>query len=300
MRPALRIVCAGGAVVDRKLHFGAAPVPGTSNPARSVTSFGGVARNVAENLARLGVPVALVTAVGNDDAGRVIRAHLAGVGVDVTRVRVVPGAVTAEYVAMLDPANELVLAAAVMDVFDAVRPADLASAGSDWLVLDTNLPAPVLAHAIAQARAAGGRLAVDAVSTPKVVRLPADLRGVRVLFCNGDEGRALLAHHGYPAGDSDRNLARALLATGAQSVVLTRGARGVLVAGPAGECDIPAPPARVVDVTGAGDALVAGTIFGLFRDEELVTAVRRGVTLAALTVASPDTVRQDLTPALMP
>ena len=54
------VLCAGGAVVDRLLHLHAPAVPATSNPARAAASYGGVARNVAENLARLGVDVGLV------------------------------------------------------------------------------------------------------------------------------------------------------------------------------------------------------------------------------------------------
>jgi pseudouridine kinase len=64
------VTCVGGAVVDRKLHLHRPAVAGTSNPARLVTSVGGVARNVAESLARLGVPTALVSRVGADETGR--------------------------------------------------------------------------------------------------------------------------------------------------------------------------------------------------------------------------------------
>ena len=56
-----RLTCVGGAVVDRKYHLLRPAVAGTSNPARAVTGFGGVARNVAETLARLGVAVSLVS-----------------------------------------------------------------------------------------------------------------------------------------------------------------------------------------------------------------------------------------------
>jgi pseudouridine kinase len=57
------VVCIGAANIDRKLRPAAALLMGTSNPARQEESFGGVARNIAENLARLGADVALVTAV---------------------------------------------------------------------------------------------------------------------------------------------------------------------------------------------------------------------------------------------
>ncbi|HEU4518527.1 MAG TPA: PfkB family carbohydrate kinase, partial [Microvirga sp.] len=102
-----QVVCVGGAVRDRKLRSAGPLVPGTSNPVRSERSFGGVARNVAENLARLGVATALVSLVGDDGEGRAIRAHLGRAGVDTRFVAVADGQATAEYLAVLPPSGEL-------------------------------------------------------------------------------------------------------------------------------------------------------------------------------------------------
>jgi pseudouridine kinase len=71
------VVCVGGATVDRIYRAQALLRLGTSNPVTSVRSFGGVARNVAESLGRLGTEVALVSAVGDDENGRALTAHLA-------------------------------------------------------------------------------------------------------------------------------------------------------------------------------------------------------------------------------
>jgi pseudouridine kinase len=49
-------------------------------------------------------------------------------------------------------------------------------------------------------------------------------------------------------------------------------------------------PGPVVDVTGAGDALVAGTLAALLTDADLDRAVTAGARLAAATVASPASV----------
>ena len=106
------ILCVGGAVVDRKYTLTSHAVAATSNPAVATTSWGGVARNVAENLARLGVPVSLVSRVGDDAAGADLLRHTAAAGVDVSGVLV--GGTTAEYVAVLDPAGDLVLGVAAM------------------------------------------------------------------------------------------------------------------------------------------------------------------------------------------
>lgn len=295
------MVCIGGAVVDRKLHLLAPAVPATSNPARSATASGGVARNVAENLLRLGVEVALVSRVGADDAGSALLAHLSGLGVGVQGVTVVPGAATAQYVAVLDPAGDLVIGVADMGVLDGVGPADVDAAWPSppaWVVADCNLSRAALAEVLARSRTTGVPVAVDAVSTPKVARLPRDLTGIAVLFCNHDEAAALLAAHGRDTGGDDAQLALRLREAGAGAVVLTRGADGVVLADTGGAGTVPACPATAVDVTGAGDALVAGTVAALAAGRSLADAVGVGTLVAARTVESEHSVVPDLPPGV--
>ena len=67
IRPAAVVV--GGANMDIKARSAAPVVAATSNPGHVVRSPGGVGRNVAENLARLGTPTTLVAAVGADALG---------------------------------------------------------------------------------------------------------------------------------------------------------------------------------------------------------------------------------------
>src|SRR5512139_2858831 len=79
--PALVIGAAGVDIVGRlrnELQLG------SSNPSQIRSAFGGVARNVAENLARLGQPVQLITAVGQDAVGDQLLAQASQAGVDVS------------------------------------------------------------------------------------------------------------------------------------------------------------------------------------------------------------------------
>lgn len=75
-------VVIGGANIDHKSQTLGRPVPGTSNPGRSRTSLGGVGRNVAENLARLGVGTALITAIGEDADGHHLLSETESAGGD--------------------------------------------------------------------------------------------------------------------------------------------------------------------------------------------------------------------------
>jgi len=94
-------------------------------------------------------------------------------------------------------------------------------------------------------------------------------------------------------------MARNLLARGTGAVVLTQGARGALCADADGMQQLPAAPASLRDVTGAGDSLVAATLLARRGGLSLPAALARGLAAAALTIASEHSVRPDLSEALI-
>lgn len=293
-----RVVCVGGAVLDRKYRARAQLVPGTSNPVDGHRSFGGVARNVAENLARLEADVGFVSIVGEDEAGRALTAALRDLGVDVSQVIATPERPTAEYAAVLDPDNDLYLGIADMEIFDLMTPERLDRfwphlASAIWVFVDCNMPAPMIEAIIT--RRAGGRfrLAVDTVSAPKAARLPRDLSGIDLLFTNHDEAGAVLRR-----GPGDRpdamDAAAALRDAGAGEVVVTQGAKGYVVASADALISMPPVPASPLDITGAGDAMIAGTLFRLLAGAPLPEAARTGALLATLTTESTSSVHPEL------
>ena len=285
------VLCIGGATVDRTYRLAGPLIAGTSNPADGSFGFGGVARNVAENLSRLGVPAALVTRVGDDEAGRALLRRLRAAGIETVGVLAEAEDATADYVAVLTPEGELALGLAAMAIFDRLTPealdrhADLLAA-ADWVFADCNLPAESIL-ALARRRWGGAyRFAVDAVSVAKAARLPADLAGLDLLFVNRDEAAAVLARHGR--GETEPSaMAAGLRSLGADAAVVTLGADGAVAAEAAGIARVPAEAATVVDVTGAGDALIAATLAARASGEPLAKALRRGCAAAAGAVATP-------------
>jgi pseudouridine kinase len=300
---ARRVVCVGGATLDRKYCAPVSVVPHTSNPVSGFRAFGGVARNVAENLACLTAEVGLVSIVGDDEDGRALLEHLRAVGVDASGVVTARGRRTAEYVAVLGPDNDLVLGLADMDVFDLIGVADIEHAwpqiaSASWVFMECNLSAEVIAYILARKHAARFRLAVNAVSTPKALRLPADHAGIDLLFLNHDEAMAVLGD-APRAPRNPRAAAAAIRERGAGAVVMTHGSAGAFVATGDGVVDCAGVRAVPVDVTGAGDALIAGTLSRLLAGDGLVEAVRIGTVLAALTTESRATVHPELSPRLL-
>jgi len=293
------ILCIGGAAVDWKYRAMDAIRPGTSNPVHSERSFGGVARNVAENVARLGVSVSLASILGKDENGRALLEDLERLGIGTHFMAVSDEHATAEYVAILQPDGELALGLANMTIFDEMPPALLRKLNphlqAGWLFADCNLPSGTLHALVDIAHRQSLTLAIDAVSTPKVMRLPRDLTGVGLLFLNLDEARAFL---GEPEASPEKAAAR-LRACGAERVILTLGEAGLVVADQSGACRVCAVRATITDATGAGDALIAATLTALLKGYPLTDAARLGTVAAALTVESTASVRPDLSFALL-
>jgi len=295
------IVCFGAAALDRKYHALGELRLGTSNPVRGERSFGGVARNVAENLARLGVDTSLVSIVGDDESGAELVAHLKLSGVNTDRIAVAASWATGEYVAIMDRTNDLTVGASDMTILDSLTIAAVEWIRStpsppDWIFADCNLPPDVLAFFIATGAAGGSRLAIDAVSIPKVARLGRDLHGLDLLFINEGEARAYLGREREPQASE---LACELVRRGAATVVLTLGARGLVVADAADVTSHAAPSIVARDMTGAGDALIAGTLLRLMEGLPPRSAIDTGILLAGLTVESAASVHPDLSPAFL-
>ncbi|HHH83252.1 MAG TPA: ribokinase [Chloroflexi bacterium] len=273
---------------------------GTSNPGQIRYSPGGVARNVAENLARLGAEVILLTAVGDDDQGRQLLEHAAHAGVDIEHTIRVPEQPTGSYLAILDSQGALHTGIDDMRVIDAMPPEFLRERRelfrqASAVFVDANLPERTLRTAISLAFRSKTPIAADPTSVKLAPRLCPYLERLWLITPNEPEAERLCAHpvpHADPA--SAIAAARHLVTEGVNIAIITMAEFGVGYAAAEGSGHIPAMKTEVVDPTGAGDALTAAVIFALMNAIPLDEAVRLGVAAAALTLRVPGTVVADL------
>lgn len=302
-------LCIGGINLDRKLRALQALRQGSSNPCLASESPGGVARNVAENLARLGLRVSLCGHLGQDAAAQTVLEPLCELGVETSYCMTSDTGHTGSYTALLDAHGQLVMGMADMALTELLKP-DLLKGAIDsqnaklWLA-DMNLPASSLAWLAQQAYARGLRLIMLAVSDPKMSRLPEDLRGVDTLVLNAGELAALGGHWHWPAHDAETGFAK-LKALGLRRLVVTQGEQGVqcMEAGQDGlihvNAEIP-EDLKIQDVSGAGDAFCAGLCASFLRYpvDALPTHVKRAMRMSLLTVQSLHTVSPAITPDLI-
>ena len=282
------VLAVGAANMDITGSTTYALTPGDSCPGQVRCAAGGVARNVAENLARLGLDVRLLSALGDDLYGRSLLEHTRNAGVDMRWCRVWPGLSTSTYVSLHGLDGEMAAAVNDMAILEHVTPesllphADLLR-GADALLLECNLPAAALAWLFARAGAVP--VYVDAVSAAKCLRVLPWLERVHTLKVNQIEAQALW---GQPLHTDAAIIAAArwLHTQGVQHVVLSLGRRGLYWSDGHQSGWQAAVPVQVVNATGAGDALMAGLLHASLGGAGLPEAVQFAMGCAALTLTA--------------
>jgi pseudouridine kinase len=279
----MSVLVIGGANLDIKAKTIGAHVAATSNPAHIVTKPGGVARNIAHNLARQGVETKLVVALGQGPEAELILRETAAAGVDVSHIQRA-NLPTGTYIAVLDQTGELVTAVNDMAILSTLTPALMQNleaiiSGSQFVVADCNLPIETL-EAIATMAAA--KLVIEPVSVPKSQKLLTLLRRHRVFLAtpNLDQLEALTG---------SREVARAipkLHALGLANLVVHAGADGAYASQGVNITHIPSQAENIAEVTGAGDAATAGLVAGLVQGMSLAKAAELGQKAAAQVISS--------------
>jgi len=244
---------------------------------------GGKGANQAVAAARLGASVAFLGRVGTDSFGGFLRETLQREGVGVSQLRAEPGASGVALITV-DPAGDnaiIVAPGANARLTPAgVREAAALFEASAVVTAQLEIPLEAVMAAAALAARAGARFILNV----SPARQAGDqlLAAADPLVVNEHEA-AFLA--GTGERDAPERQARALLALGARSVVITLGAGGAYAADASGAALVPSPAVTVVDTTGAGDAFAGALAWRLSLGDPLraATAFAARVGAAAVT-----------------
>jgi len=296
------VVVIGGANIDLRGRSERELKRYTSNPGKINVGSGGVGRNIAHNLALLNVPVTLLSAVGDDGEGIRIE-HPTGI-----------------YLAILDEKGEMEVAVSDMRILEEVTVEYLRSKAylikeSKIVVMDTNIPEQSVEYVVDLCNKVKVPLLIEPVSVEKTRKLRRVLDGserwtIDYITPSKDELESILQAEVDDDPDLDLDIVRAadeLKGKGVKNVIVTLGKRGICVScgrddeGRKEDWNKFMAPYRgeVVDVTGAGDALVAGLVYGIYKRYSLEVAARFGLAAAALTISTKEAVRRDLREGLL-
>ncbi len=202
------------------------------------------------------------------------------------------------YLAVLDSNGGLSISIDDMGIIELVTPQYIRAnrdlfQEADMVFVDANLSSQAIRAVMSVVAREKVPVCVDPVSVALAPRLSGYLDRCFVITANVSEVEALT---GTLVGRRSQVLqaARKLLSIGVEVAIVTMAEQGLVYASSEGSGHIPAIPCEVMDLTGAGAALTAGVVFGLVNEMSIDEAVRLGVSAAALTLQSPESVCQDL------
>jgi len=267
-----------------------------SNPGRITICCGGVARNIAENLARLGVETRLLTIVGRDAYGDMILDNCRECGLNCSMVEVRDDLATSIDLALHDEVGEMVLSISQMETAERLNSEFIdrheeTITNSAAIVLDTNLSQNCIEYIVK--RFAGIDILVDAVAFNKARKIECVLDHLHTVKMNELEAQALVGREIRGATDVESGC-RELLQRGLSRVFVSCGADGVFAADDSGLIRLSAPPVSVVNDRGAGDAFMAGVVYSYVNDYSMASTTRFAMAAARLTLSHEKTVNPDL------
>ncbi|NAS26195.1 carbohydrate kinase family protein [Herbidospora sp. NEAU-GS84] len=244
----------------------------------------GAAAGTAVVLARLGLPVTSLGAVGDDELGDFLLMVMNRHGVDVSKVTRKPGEQTAASILPIRPDGgrpsfhvpgaNLGLSPADVDV-EAIRGAKVLHLGgmdATWGLHD-----PAFHALLDEVRGRGTQVTLDLLSNMPDLMPAAKTFLPHVDHFLPNEEQALMMT-GAPTVEE---AAKSLLGEGPRTVVITLGGEGSLVATADGLTRVPAEDVQVIDTTGCGDAYCAGFAAGLLTGRPVLESARLGTAVAA-------------------
>lgn len=284
-------VVVGGVNVDIGGRSGNKLVAADSNPGKVSISLGGVGRNIAHNMALMGVDVKMLTAMGEDVYGARIADSCRALGIDASRALRVADCATSTYLYIADEDGEMALALSDMEVCDRITPAYLAAnlqilQNARVIVVDTNVPAETLVYL---AENCSAPIFCDPVSTIKAEKLRPVLNKIHTLKPNRMEAELL---SGIPIRNKQdvQTAAKALLEKGVQRVFLSMGAEGVYAATAHQQMWLSNLPGQMVNTTGCGDAFMAALVWAWMQDLDLRETALAGLAAGAIAMESSETI----------
>jgi sugar/nucleoside kinase (ribokinase family) len=247
-----------------------------------VVAPGGCGSNVAIGLCAHGVPTALIGRTGADDAANLVQSYWKRIGLDTRFVQEVEGVSTGTSVGLVD---------------HEAQPRFIHTSGANRTLTSEAIDVPLLVKegarnlhiggyfvlpgvmdnrfgkVLAEGRQQGLVVSLDVVRSPRMADpslLWTCLPNVDIFLCNSVEAYRL-------SGENEpRTAALALRSRGARAVIIKLGGEGCWLESLDYSELIPAPPAKVLDTTGAGDAFAAGLIAASIQNKDLLDACRAG------------------------
>ena len=268
-----------------------------SNPGEISMSSGGVGRNIAENIARLSIPTKIFSYVGSDALGNFLIESTQKANVDTSYINRHPTLPTSQYLSVLDDKNDMLVSISDMRIINEMTVDDIKSHGntlnqSSVIVIDTNIPIDVIEYITKEFSHIP--LFLDTVSIAKSSKIIHLIGKFHTVKPNRLESELIT---GIKITDESSMLkaAKNLFDRGCKQIFITLGEDGVFYFDGKDYGKYTQEKIEVVSANGAGDAFVAGMVYGFLKLNSIKETVKYASVAAMIALRSKNTISNQLT-----
>lgn len=269
-----------------------------SNPGRIEMSFGGVGRNIVENVARAGGDAAMISVIGDDHMGESAVRHLYHLGVDVQGIETIEGRNSSMYLSVLNHQHDMEMAISDMDILDELTMDTVllhedVLRDADVICLDANLKEDLLDSASRLLADWGKKLFFDPVSANKAGKAKNCIGRFYAIKPNRMEAEELSGISIETEADLSR-CAQWFLDQGVKQVFITMNKDGVYYCDGEKEGIIRPGDVNLVSATGAGDSFSAMILLGMAEKRDIEETARMGMAASSIAMESRTAVNETL------
>ena len=265
------------------------------------TKFGGVGRNIAENLARLNFEVEFLSVFGQDDFSKRIIESCDSLGIITKNSLKLKDTNTSIFMAIMDIENDMALAINDMHIYDDIPNSFILNNlqlinKKEFCVLETNMPLYILE--LVTNELPNMHFALDAVSGKKALKAKTILGKLSILKCNLLEAE-LLSEIKVDSSDDHEKLVQYFISLGVKKVFITLGKDGIIYGDSKGFYQYKIKVLKPLNTIGAGDSFMAGLLYGESKNYDIHQMVKFANACAQITIQHKNTVHPKMSEKLI-
>lgn len=267
-----------------------------SIPGRIKISFGGVSRNIAENMARVGVPTKFISIIGDDEIGRSMLTHSLKIGYDMRNSLILEGRGTPTYMAVLDEKGEMVSAVADLDSISAMTTDFIDSKApmienAKYTFLDADDP-EILEYLLTKFQGKT-KFILDPISSTKAEKVKHLIKYFHTIKPNRVEAEVLSGIKINSKEDLIK-VGQFFLDLGIENVFISLDADGIFYMNKNEMGTLKSEGVSVINVTGAGDSFVAGLGYGYINNLPIKETVKFSMAMSIVTISHEETIHPEM------
>ncbi len=267
-----------------------------SNPGYMFVSVGGVTRNVLENLARIGYPTKIITAIGDDNNGAFIQDYSSKAGIDFSYALKVKNASSSSYLCILDDNGDMAISLSDMHIIenitvDYLKRINQVIENAKVITIDPCLSEDVIDYICHNFK---NDIFCDPVSSAYAQRIKKYLPYIHTIKPNAME-LAILANHKTDSYEDKIAACKVLINKGVKRIFVSLGKDGCLYYDYLGNYRLKSFKAvEMVNASGAGDSFMAGVIYSYVNNFDIEKTLDYALACGIIAISSYETINPEM------